>query len=127
MIKFTNCLKLVLTSTFLALSTVEQALADTAAAPTGAGMSQFLVLGGFLLIFYLLIWRPQSKRAKSQRELMQSIQPDDEVVTAGGVLGKVVKVTDQFVVLKLTETTEAVVQKQAISASLPKGTLKAIG
>ena len=84
------------------------------------------MLGGFLLIFYLLIWRPQSKRAKSQRDLVQSIQADDEVVTAGGMVGKVIKVTDMFVVLKLAENTEAVVQKQAISASLPKGTMKNI-
>lgn len=128
MIKLTNCFKLVFASTVLFSSVLESAFADTAAAAApGASMSQFLVLGGFLLIFYLLIWRPQSKRAKSQRDLIQSIQPEDEVITAGGVLGKVVKVTDQFVVLRLTENTEAVVQKQAISASLPKGTLKAIG
>jgi preprotein translocase subunit YajC len=122
MIKFANYSACVLGS--LILST-EQVFADTAAGPT-AGISQFLVLGGFLLIFYLLIWRPQSKRAKLQRDLIQSIQTEDEVVTAGGMVGKVIKVTDQFVVLKLTENSEAVVQKQAISASLPKGTMKTI-
>lgn len=124
MIKFANYLMSV--TTCLLLSS-EAALADAAAAssPT-AGISQFLVLGGFLLIFYLLIWRPQSKRAKLQRDLIQSIQAEDEVVTAGGMIGKVIKVTDQFVILKLAENNEAVVQKQAISASLPKGTMKTI-
>jgi preprotein translocase subunit YajC len=122
MIKFANYSACVLGSLVFS---IEQAFADTAAAPT-AGISQFLVLGGFLLIFYMLIWRPQSKRAKLQRDLIQSIQTDDEVVTAGGMIGKVIKVTDQFVVLKLTENSEAVVQKQAISASLPKGTMKTI-
>lgn len=122
MIKFANYSACVLGSLVFS---IEQAFVDTAAAPT-AGISQFLVLGGFLLIFYMLIWRPQSKRAKLQRDLIQSIQTDDEVVTAGGMIGKVIKVTDQFVVLKLTENSEAVVQKQAISASLPKGTMKTI-
>ena len=124
MIKFSNFLA------FTAIASVAffpfQAFAGAASSSPTAGISQFLVLGGFLLIFYLLIWRPQSKRAKSQRDLVQSIQADDEVVTAGGMVGKVIKVTDMFVVLKLAENTEAVVQKQAISASLPKGTMKNI-
>lgn len=127
MIKFANYLVSIITGSLL---TLEQAFAGASAASAtaapSAGISQFLVLGGFLLIFYLLIWRPQSKRAKVQRDLIQSIQAEDEVVTAGGFIGKVIKVTDQFVVLKLAENNEAVVQKQAISASLPKGTIKNI-
>lgn len=123
MIKFANYL--IAVTTCLCLSS-DAVLAGAATPSPTAGISQFLVLGGFLLIFYLLIWRPQSKRAKLQRDLIQSIQADDEVVTAGGMLGKVIKVTDQFVILKFAENNEAVVQKQAISASLPKGTLKTI-
>ncbi len=123
MIKFANY---TVSVTACLLLSLETAFAGAATASPTAGMSQFLVLGGFLLIFYLLIWRPQSKRAKSQRDLIQSIQADDEVITAGGMIGKVVKVTDQFVILKLAENNEAVVQKQAISGSLPKGTMKTI-
>jgi preprotein translocase subunit YajC len=123
MIKFANYSASILAGFILSIDT---AFAGAATASPTAGISQFLVLGGFLLIFYLLIWRPQSKRAKAQRDLMQSIQPEDEVVTAGGIVGKVLKVTDQFVVLKLNEHNEAVIQKQAISASLPKGTMKTI-
>ncbi len=127
MIKFSNCSASVIAGSLLSMLTLEEAFAGASAtAAPSAGISQFLVLGGFLLIFYLLIWRPQSKRAKQQRDLIQSIQADDEVVTAGGFIGKVIKVTDQFVVLKLAENNEAVVQKQAISASLPKGTIKNI-
>ncbi len=110
----------------LSLLPLELAYADAAGPGPGAGISQFLVLGGFLLIFYLLIWRPQSKRAKSQRDLIHAIQAEDEVVTAGGMIGKVIKVSDQFIILKLSENNEVVVQKQAITASLPKGTMKSI-
>lgn len=130
MIKFSNCSASIIAGSLLSMLTLEEAFAGASAASAtaapSAGISQFLVLGGFLLIFYLLIWRPQSKRAKLQRDLIQSIQADDEVVTAGGFIGKVIKVTDQFVVLKLAENNEAVIQKQAISASLPKGTIKNI-
>lgn len=125
MIKFANYLVSIGAGSLLTLEQAFAGASATTAAPS-AGISQFLVLGGFLLIFYLLIWRPQSKRAKLQRNLIQSIQAEDEVVTAGGFIGKVIKVTDQFVVLKLAENNEAVVQKQAISASLPKGTIKNI-
>jgi len=103
------------------------AFADEAAGITSsAGMSQMLVLVGFIFIFYFLMWRPQSKRAKQHRALIASLDKEDEVVTSGGILGRVVKVTDSFIVLSIAEGIEIPIQKNAVAASLPKGTIKSI-
>ena len=79
-----------------------------------------------VVIFYFLIWRPQAKRAKEQKNLLGSLQKGDEVVTTGGIAGKITKVSDAFVVLEVSDTVEMKFQKGAIAATLPKGTLKAI-
>ncbi len=95
------------------------------AAVTGPAMaSQFLMLGGFFLLFYLMIWRPQSQRAKEHRHLLSNLTKGDEVVTAGGVLGKIAKLEEQYLVLAITDNTDIVVQRQSITQVLPKGTLK---
>lgn len=73
-----------------------------------------------------MIWRPQAKRAKEQKNLLSSLQKGDEVVTTGGIAGKITKVSDAFVVLEVSDTVEMKFQKGAIAATLPKGTLKAI-
>ena len=103
--------------------------ADTAApagAPPGAEYMQFIMLAGFVVIFYLLIWRPQAKRAKEHKELIGALAKGDEVVTQGGIAGKVVRVADDFVVLAVSDTVELKFQKMAVAATLPKGTLKDI-
>ena len=94
--------------------------------PHGAGFGPFLLLIGFLVIFYFLLWRPQSKRAKEHRELIANVAKGDEVATTGGMLGKVSKVTDDYFVISIAENTEITVQKNAIASVLPKGTLKSI-
>ncbi|HDS1736088.1 MULTISPECIES: preprotein translocase subunit YajC [Pseudomonas] len=99
--------------------------AAPAAAPMGGGF-EWIFLVGFLVIFYLMIWRPQAKRAKEQKNLLGNLQKGDEVVTNGGIAGKIVKVSDDFVVLEVSDTVELKFQKGAIAATLPKGTLKAI-
>ncbi|HDS1682371.1 MULTISPECIES: preprotein translocase subunit YajC [Pseudomonas] len=99
--------------------------AAPAAGPAGTGF-EWIFLVGFLVIFYLMIWRPQSKRAKEQKNLLSNLQKGDEVVTNGGIAGKIVKVSDDFVVLEVSDTVELKFQKGAIAATLPKGTLKAI-
>ena len=99
--------------------------AAPAAAPGGDIMS-ILMLVGFVVIFYLMIWRPQAKRAKEHKNLLGGLQKGDEVVTSGGIAGKVVKVTDDFVVIEASDTVELKIQKPAVVAVLPKGTLKAI-
>lgn len=98
---------------------------EAAAGPAGTGF-EWVFLVGFLVIFYLMIWRPQAKRAKEQKNLLGSLQKGDEVVTSGGIAGKIVKVSDDFVVIEVSDTVELKIQKMAIAATLPKGTLKAI-
>jgi preprotein translocase subunit YajC len=107
---------------------ISDAFADAAApaaGPMGGGF-EWIFLVGFLVIFYLMIWRPQAKRAKEQKNLLGNLAKGDEVVTTGGIAGKINKVTDDFVVIEVSDTVELKIQKGAIAATLPKGTLKAI-
>lgn len=95
----------------------------------GQGMSvvgQIIFFAGFILIFYFLIWRPQSKRAKEHKSLMAGLNKGDEIVTSGGVAGRITKVTDDFIVVEIADNVEIKVQKVAVAAALPKGTLKDI-
>lgn len=76
------------------------------------------------VVFYFLLIRPQQKRQKEHRDLVTKLLIGDEVVTAGGVLGKVTKVTESFLHVEIAEGVEVRVQRQTIGAVLPKGTLK---
>ncbi|MDX9686108.1 MULTISPECIES: preprotein translocase subunit YajC [Halopseudomonas] len=109
---------------------ISSAMAQTAegagAPPAGFDAMSLIFLVGFVVIFYLMIWRPQAKRAKEHKNLLNSLSTGDEVVTNGGILGKVKKVTDEFIVLEVSEGQELKFQKGAVVAALPKGTLKAI-
>jgi preprotein translocase subunit YajC len=73
-----------------------------------------------------MIIRPQMKAAKEQREMIAALQKGDEIVTSGGIVGKVTKVSDNFVTVEIAANTEINVQKQAIQSALPKGTIKSI-
>lgn len=106
---------------------IEEAFANAApAAAQPNPMAPFFMLGLMIIIFYLLLWRPQSKRNKEHKSLMESLGVGDEVVLSGGLLGKVIKVEEQYAVLELSKSVEVKIQKSAIAATLPKGTLKAI-
>ena len=96
--------------------------ATQVATPMG-GMEQLVLLGGFVLVFYLLIWRPQSKRAKAHKKLLADIAVGNEVVAAGGIVAKVVKLSEQFVVLETRDSREFIVQKSSVSLVLPKDTI----
>ena len=85
------------------------------------GMMIFMVA-----IFYFMIIRPQSKRNKEHKLLMEGLSKGDEVVISGGMMGKVMKVTDEYVVVEVAPNTEISFQKGAVTATLPKGTLKSI-
>jgi preprotein translocase subunit YajC len=100
------------------------AAASPAMASPNGGLSSILLMVGFILIFYFMLWRPQAKRAKEQRNLLNSLAKGDEVVTSGGLLGKITKMSDDIVELMIAEGIEIKVQKPAIVALLPKGTLK---
>ena len=100
--------------------------AEAGGPPADAGLINLLFLGGFVLIFYFLLWRPQSKRRKEHQALMAGLEKGDEVVTAGGIVGQVNKVEDDFVKIQVADNMELRVQKSAIGATLPKGTLKSL-
>ena len=104
------------------------ALANTPASPDGmsGAMSQMVLLGGFFAIFYFFILRPQNKRAKAHRDLLAQLTKGDEVTTNGGILGKVTRVADDFLLLMVAEGVEIRVQKQAVAHVMPKGTFKSV-
>jgi preprotein translocase subunit YajC len=79
----------------------------------------------FVLFFFMII-RPQMKQAKEQRNMIAALQKGDEVVTSGGIVGKVTKVTDAFVSIEIAPNTEITVQKHAVQSALPKGTIKSL-
>ncbi|MCP4595386.1 preprotein translocase subunit YajC [Neptuniibacter sp.] len=106
---------------------ISPAYAEGAAgAPMDSGMFNMIFLVGFGLIFYFFMWRPQAKRAKEHKELLGGLSKGDEVITAGGILGKVVNLNDDYIVLEVSEGTELTFQKTHVSAALPKGTINSI-
>jgi preprotein translocase subunit YajC len=102
--------------------------AAAAPAPAGGGMEMMIMLAVFGLVFYFMIYRPQAKRVKEHKSLMSALSKGDEVLTQGGIVGKIVKVSDEkdFIVVSIAEGTEVTVQKGAINAVLPKGTMKSL-
>ncbi len=102
------------------------AYAAPAAGGGGDPIVTFLFLGGFVLIFYFLLIRPQNKRRKEHQALVTGLAKGDEVVTAGGVVGAINKVEDDFVKIQVGPNIEMRVQKSAIGATLPKGTIKSL-
>ncbi len=98
----------------------------TAEQAGGTPFQFWIMMGLFVVIFYFLIIRPQSKRQKEHKNMMAAIEKGDEVVTAGGILGRVTKVTDNYLMIALNDDVTISVQKHAVTATLPKGTLKSI-
>ena len=99
-----------------------QAAGGAAAAPNP--IMSFLPLIILFGIFYFMLIRPQMKRAKEQRSMIAALAKGDEVLTSGGLLGRIDEIAEQFVVLEVAPGITVKMQKQAISAVLPKGTLK---
>lgn len=106
---------------------ISPAYAQTAGAadPTG-GLMQFVPFLVMIVAMWLLFIRPQMKKAKEHKALMEGLAKGDEVVTQGGMVGKIVKVGENYVTLEIAQGTEVVVQKPAIGLVLPKGTLKSL-
>jgi preprotein translocase subunit YajC len=95
-------------------------------APAGGEMMQIVFMIGIFVIFYFMLIRPQRKRQKEVQQMQEGLQVGDEVVTTAGLLGKIRKIEDDFVVLKVAENVELKFQKMAMHAVLPKGTIKSI-
>ena len=94
------------------------------AAPQGGGLQLIIMMAIFFGIMYFMIIRPQQKRAKEHKELIASITKGDEVVAGGGIIGKVTNVGDNFIEMSVSDNTTIKVQRQAVAAVMPKGTMK---
>ncbi|THB85743.1 preprotein translocase subunit YajC [Pantoea allii] len=106
---------------------ISDAVAAAGAPSQGSPYSLVIMLVVFGLIFYFMILRPQQKRAKEHKKLMDSISKGDEVLTSGGLVGRVTKVSDTgYVAIALNETNEVVIKRDFVAAVLPKGTIKAL-
>ena len=93
--------------------------------PTFFDPTLFLLFGFMILIYFLMI-RPENKKRKSHQEMLTSLELGEEVVTAGDILGKVSKISDQYIEISIADNTKIKVQKTSISTVLPKGTLNSI-
>jgi preprotein translocase subunit YajC len=103
---------------------ISNAYAQAAQASQGFDLLQMLPLVLMFVLLYFLMIRPQSKRAKEHKAMLAALQKGDEVVTAGGTLGKVTKVGDNFVSIEIASNVEVQVQRSSITTMLPKGTIK---
>ena len=101
------------------------AASSSAAAPQDSMFSFVMIIAIFVLFYFMLI-RPQNKRAKEHRELLNSLQKGDEIVTSGGVLGKIVTISENYIKVSIAEGVEINVQRGSVSSVLPKGTIKSI-
>lgn len=106
---------------------ISSAMAQEAGAATqGSPMVSLIMFGGMFLFMYLILIRPQRKRQKEHQALITALAKGDEVITTSGLLGKVIKVDDNYVVLEMGNNIELRFQKVAVHAVLPKGTIKSI-
>lgn len=96
------------------------------AAPQGGGGSFLIMMIIFFVIFYFLVIRPQMKQQKEHKQMVEALSKGDEVVTSGGMLGRINQVGDNFILLEVADGTEVKVQKNAVSAVMPKGTVKSL-
>ncbi|MFB6422103.1 MAG: preprotein translocase subunit YajC [Candidatus Malihini olakiniferum] len=103
------------------------AIAASGTLAQGNLYSLVIMLVIFILVFYFIILFPQKKRAKDHKKLMDSISKGDEVLTTGGLVGRVMKVSDTgYIVIALNDTNEVVIKRNFVAAVLPKGTIKAL-
>jgi preprotein translocase subunit YajC len=90
------------------------------------GLVGFLPIILMFVLLYFLMIRPQMKRAKEQKAMIEALQKGDEVVTSGGIVGRITKISDQYVTVEVAPNTEIVLQRSAVQVPLPKGTLKTL-
>jgi preprotein translocase subunit YajC len=106
---------------------INEAFAQTAApAQQNADLMSLLPLIAIFIVFYLLLIRPQTKRAKEQRLMIEALQKGDEVATSAGILGRVNKVSGNYVTLQIAENVQVTLQKSAVQTLLPKGTINSV-
>ena len=93
---------------------------------SGPGYEQFIIIIGMFALLYFLMIRPQMKRAKEHKQMTEALQKGDEVVTAGGLLGKITQIGEGYISIQIAPNTEVQVQRTAVQTLLPKGTIKSI-
>lgn len=103
---------------------IEDALAQTAPAAESGWLS-FLPLIIIFVVFYFLLIRPQMKRAKEHRNMVAALATEDEVVTSGGLLGRITQLHEDFIVMEVANGVQVKVQRHAVATVMPKGTIKA--
>ena len=86
----------------------------------------FLMIGAIFVLFYFMLIRPQNKKAKEHRALIQNLKVGDEIVTSGGMLAKVASLQEQYMKVKLADGVEITIQRNAVNTVLPKGTIKSV-
>ena len=104
---------------------ISEAWAQGAAAPGGGMESMLLIVLMFVVLYFLMI-RPQMKRAKEHKAMIEALQKGDEVITAGGMLGRISKINENYATLEIASNVEIQVQRAAVQLVLPKGTIKSI-
>ena len=105
---------------------ISPAWAQGAAPAPGGGMESFILIGLMFVVLYFLMIRPQMKRAKEHKTMIDALQKGDEVVTSGGLLGRISRIGDSYVTLEIADRVEIQVQRPAVQLVLPKGTIKNI-
>lgn len=106
---------------------IQDAVAQaTNAPPANGAMGMMNLLFPIILIgaFYFLLIRPQTKRAKEHKQMIDGLKKGDEIVTGGGILARIIEVGDNFVQVEIAEGVQIKVQKQAVGSLMPKGTYK---
>ncbi len=104
---------------------ISDAVAAAAPAQQADPMTSLIFFGGMILIFYFILIRPQSKRAKEHRELVGGLSKGNEVITNGGILGKITDASEQYVIIEIADNVQITIQRAAVATVLPKGSLKA--
>jgi len=105
---------------------ISPAYAQAAGSSPGGDLMAFLPMVAIFVVFYFLLIRPQQKRSKETKAMLSALQKGDEIVTAGGVVGKITKLTDAYATVEVAANVEMTVQRSAIALMLPKGTIKTL-
>jgi preprotein translocase subunit YajC len=105
---------------------ISNAYAQAGAPGADAGLLNIGMLVLMLVVFYFILIRPQMKRAKDQKAMLEALEKGNEVVTAGGVVGKITKIAEGYITLEVAPGVEMTFQKQAVQTLLPKGSIKTL-
>ncbi|MCG8426792.1 MAG: preprotein translocase subunit YajC [Chromatiales bacterium] len=103
---------------------ISDAMAQSAGAPAGGGLEGLILPIGLIIMLYFLMIRPQMKRQKEHKKMVEALSKGDEVQTEGGMMGKIIELGENFVVLEIAEGVEVKFRRASVASVMPKGTLK---